>query len=82
MIISIRTLQTIAQIDNYRADFDYLFGALDKTKATTGYLAPYGIDAIDKDDFNGILAESNTVNSLDLLRFVYADLSGSCFQLH
>jgi hypothetical protein len=32
------------------------------------------MDAIDKDDFNGILADSNTVNSLDLFRFIYADI--------
>ncbi len=74
MLILISTSYSFAQVDNYRADLDFLFGALDKTKANTGYLAPYGIDAIDKDDFNGILADSNTVNSLDLFRFIYADL--------
>ncbi len=74
MLILISTSHSFAQVDNYRADLDFLFGALDKTKANTGYLAPYGIDAIDKDDFNGILADSNTVNSLDLFRFIYADL--------
>ncbi len=74
MLTLVSTSYGFAQVDNYRADLDFLFGALDKTKATTGYLAPYGIDAMDKDDFNGILADSNTVNSLDLFRFVYADL--------
>lgn len=73
-LILISTTALFAQPDNYRQDLDYLFGALDKTKANTGYLGPYGIDAVDKDDFNGILADSNTVNSLDLFRFIYADI--------
>lgn len=73
-LICISAKITIAQPDNYRADLDYLFGLLDKTRLSTGYLSPYGIDAVDKDDFNGILADSNTVNSLDLFRFIYADM--------
>ncbi len=47
---------------------------LDKTKVSSGYLAPYGIDGVDKTDFNGILADTNTCNSLDLFRFIYADI--------
>jgi len=74
VLICIGTIGAMAQPDNYRADLDYLFGLLDKTRLSSGYLAPYGIDAVDKDDFNGILADSNTVNSLDLFRFIYADL--------
>ncbi|MGQ0738883.1 MAG: esterase/lipase family protein [Bacteroidota bacterium] len=73
-LIGISATRAIAQPDDYRADLDYLFGLLDKTRLSTGYLGPYGIDAVDKDDFNGILADSNTVNSLDLFRFIYADL--------
>ncbi len=74
LLIIIGTTKTFAQVDNYRADLDYLFGALDKTKVYTGYLAPYGIDAVDKDDFNGLLTDSNMVNNLDLFRFIYADI--------
>jgi hypothetical protein len=74
VLIAISTSKSYAQVDNYRADLDFLFGALDKTKVSSGYLSHYGIDAVDKDDFNGILADSNTVNSLDLFRFIYADL--------
>jgi hypothetical protein len=72
MLISTQTLY--AQVDNFRQQLDFLFGQLDKTKVSSGYLAPYGLDGVDKADFNGILADSNTVNSLDLFRFIYNDI--------
>lgn len=72
MLISASSLY--AQVDNFRQELDFLFGQLDKTKVSSGYLAPYGIDGVDKADFNGILADTNTVNGLDLFRFIYADI--------
>jgi hypothetical protein len=74
VLIAISTLPAFAQVDNFRQQLDLLFGQLDKTKVASGYLAPYGIDGVDKADFNGILADTNTCNSLDLFRFLYADI--------
>lgn len=79
VLILVSSSRSFAQVDNLRQDLDFLFGQFDKTKVTSGYLAPYGLDAMDKADFNGILADSNVVNSMDLFRFIYADIFSAKF---
>ncbi len=68
-----------AQTDSLRLYLDNLFGTLNKTQVPSGYLAAYGMDMADKDDFNGLLTDSNIVNSMDMVRLLYADIYTSRF---
>jgi hypothetical protein len=60
--------------DQLRQDLDFLFGNLNPSEVPSGYLAPYGLEMADKEDFNGVITDSNVVNNLDILRMVYADV--------
>jgi hypothetical protein len=57
-----------------RSDLAFLFQPLNANNIPTGYLMEWGTDMTDKDDLNGQITDSNFVNSMDLLRMVYADL--------
>ncbi len=63
-----------AQTDSLRIYLDNLFYHLDKSQIPSGYLAAYGSDFIDKNDFNGQISDSNSTSSMDLIRLLYADL--------
>jgi hypothetical protein len=67
------------QTDPIRQQLDYLFGSLDASQVPSGYLAPYGTELLDKEDYNGLLTDSNLVNDLDLVRMAYADIYSSRF---
>ena len=73
------TFLSFGQTDDLRQQLDYLFGNLDATQVPSGYLAPYGLDMADKEDFNGAFTDSNIVNNLDIVRMVYADVYSSRF---
>lgn len=62
-----------------RQQLDYLFGNLNQSEVPSGYLAPYGMDMANKEDFNGITTDRNVVNDLGyctngLCRFIYCPL--------
>lgn len=70
---------SISQTDTLRQQLNTLFGALNASQVPSGYLAPYGMEMADKADFNGVISDSNIVNSMDALRLVYADVYTSRF---
>jgi hypothetical protein len=57
-----------------RSELAYLFQPLNANNIPTGYLMEWGTDMTDKDDLNGLITDSNFVNSMDLLRMVYSDI--------
>jgi hypothetical protein len=70
-------LHSQAQTDTAgRSDLAFLFQNLNPANVPTGYLVEWGTDMTDKDDLNGLITDSNFVNSLDLVRMVYADMYG------
>ena len=69
------TIFAFAQGDTTgRSDLAYLFQPLNANNIPTGYLMEWGTDMTDKDDLNGLITDSNFVNSMDLVRMVYADV--------
>lgn len=68
-----------AQTDSIRQQLDDLLGNLDASEVPSGYLSPYGTELLDKEDYNGLLTDSNLVNNLDLVRMAYADIFTSKF---
>ncbi len=66
--------ESFGQTDVNRQQLDVLFGNLNRTQVPSGFLAPYGTDLLDKEDFNGVLSDSNLSNSMDLVRMAYADV--------
>ena len=73
------TFLSFGQTDDLRSQLDYLFGNLNAAQVPSGYLAPYGLDMADKEDFNGLFTDSNIINHLDIVRMVYADVATSRF---
>ena len=76
-IISILLLINIkgySQIDPLRQKLDSIFQYVDKTQIPTGYLKEYGSEFLPIHWFNGLLTDSNTVNSLDIFRTAYCDM--------
>ena len=61
--------------DPLRDKLDSIFKFVDKTQIPTGYLKEYGSEMIPLHLFNGLLTDSNKVESLDILRYAYADLA-------
>lgn len=54
---------TQAQTTNYYDRMSHIFGAIDKTKVTTGYLKEFGIRFNSVESFNGILSDTNWVDN-------------------
>lgn len=73
------SLPALCQTDTLRQQLNTLFGNLNAAQVPSGYLAPQGAELVDKEDFNGVLADSNMVNDLDLVRLLYADVYTSRF---
>ena len=71
LCILLISIVSLGQADS--ADM-HLFGNLNGTEIPTGYLGPYGIDILDKEDFNGLITDSNVINSMDIVRMSYADV--------
>ena len=63
--------------DPLRDKLDSIFKFIDKSQIPTGYLKEYGSEMVPLHLFNGLLTDSNNVESLDVLRYVYADLATS-----
>lgn len=77
ILLSCIALQVGAQIQTDttgRSELAYLFQDLNASNIPTGYLMEWGTDMTDKDDLNGVITDSNFVNSLDLVRMVAADV--------
>jgi len=53
---------THAQTTNYADRMNHIFGAIDKTKVTTGYLKEFGIRFNNVESYNGVLSDSNLVD--------------------
>ena len=68
------SLKTFSQIDPLRQKLDSIFQYVDKTQIPTGYLKEYGSEFLPMHWFNGILTDSNVVNSLDIFRTAYCDI--------
>ncbi len=68
------TYQSFCQIDTSRQDLAQLFSQLNKALIPTGYLSAWGTDMADREDYNGLLTDSNTTNNMDMLRMLYADI--------
>ena len=66
-----------AQTDSLRSYLDNLFGTLDKTQVPSGYLAAYGMDMADKQDFNGLLTDSNSIYNIGVFNLLYDDIENS-----
>lgn len=54
---------TQAQTTNYSDRISHIFGAIDKTKVTTGYLKEFGIRFNSVESYNGILSDTNWVDN-------------------
>jgi hypothetical protein len=54
---------TQAQTTNYSDRMSHIFGAIDKTKVTSGYLKEFGIRFNSVESYNGILYDSNFVDN-------------------
>ena len=74
--IIITALLSYAQTgDALRDKLDSIFTFIDKSQIPTGYLKEYGSEMVPLHLFNGLLTDSNQVESLDILRYAYADLA-------
>ena len=62
------------QIDPLRQKLDSIFQDVDKSQIPTGYLKEYGSEFLPLHWFNGLLTDSNAVNSLDIFRTAYCDM--------
>lgn len=74
ILAALCTCLTYAQSDTSRADLEHLFQNLNKANIPYGYLAEWGTDMADREDYNGILSDNNNINSMDMLRMLYADV--------
>jgi hypothetical protein len=52
-----------AQSNEYSNRMNHIFGAIDKTKVTTGYLKEFGIRFNSVESYNGILSDTNWVDN-------------------
>ena len=74
--IALMVLFSFAQTgDPLRDKLDTIFKFIDKSQVPTGYLKEYGSEMVPVHLFNGLLTDSNKVESLDILRYAYADLA-------
>ena len=67
-------IKSFSQIDPLRQKLDSIFQYVDKSQIPTGYLKEYGSEFLPLHWFNGLLTDSNTVNSLDIFRTAYCDI--------
>ena len=74
LIFLIISLKSFSQVDPLRQKLDSIFQYVDKSQIPTGYLKEYGSEFLPLHWFNGILTDSNTVNSLDIFRTAYCDI--------
>ena len=74
MIILLSGTKAFSQIDPLRQKLDSIFQYVDKSQIPTGYLKEYGSEFLPLHWFNGVLTDSNTVNSLDIFRTAYCDI--------
>jgi Secretion system C-terminal sorting domain len=74
IIILVLNANGFCQIDPLRKKLDSIFQYVDKTQIPTGYLKEYGSEFLPLHSFNGLLTDSNTVNSLDIFRTAYCDM--------
>jgi len=51
-----------SQSNNYANRMNHIFGNIDKSKVTTGYLKEYGIKLTSLEAYNGVLSDSNRVD--------------------
>ncbi len=61
--------------DPLRDKLDSIFNFINKSEIPTGYLKEYGSEMLPLHLLNGLLTDSNEVESLDILRYAYADLA-------
>lgn len=54
--------QIFAQNNDYYNRMQYVFGNIDKTKVTTGYLKEFGIRFNEVEAYNGIISSNNLVD--------------------
>ena len=73
-ILLIFNIRSFGQVDILRKKLDSIFQYVDKSQIPTGYLKEYGSEFLPLHWFNGILTDSNTVNSLDIFRTAYCDI--------
>jgi hypothetical protein len=74
LIILFSNTKGFSQIDQLRQKLDSIFQYIDKTQIPTGYLKEYGSEFLPLQWFNGLLTDSNTVNSLNIFRTAYCDM--------
>jgi hypothetical protein len=74
LTILVLNVNGFCQIDPLRQKLDSIFQYVDKTQIPTGYLKEYGSEFLPLHWFNGLLTDSNTVNSLDIFRTAYCDM--------
>lgn len=61
-LVCLATFNIQAQNTSYANRMQYIFGNIDKTKVTTGYLKEFGIRFCDVELYNGIITPNNTVD--------------------
>ncbi len=59
VLLLLCTLVSQAQIDTTRTDLANLFSALNTSMIPTGYLSDWGTDMADREDYNGVISDSN-----------------------
>ncbi len=67
-------ISSYAQTDALRQKLDSIFQYINKNQIPTGYLKEYGSEMVPMHYFNGLVTDSNNVESLDIFRTLYADL--------
>ena len=73
-ILLIVNISSFGLVDILRQKLDSIFQYVDKSQIPTGYLKEYGSEFLPLHWFNGVLTDSNTVNSLDIFRTAYCDI--------
>ncbi|WP_445738339.1 hypothetical protein [Mariniflexile sp.] len=64
-----------AQNSDYYNRMQYVFGNIDKTKVTTGYLKEFGIRFNEFEAYDGVIATNNLVDKIQWQPFLYIDLA-------
>ncbi|WP_445738341.1 hypothetical protein [Mariniflexile sp.] len=64
-----------SQNTDYYSRMQYVFGNIDKTKASTGYLKEFGIRFNEVEAYNGVISTNNLVDKTQWQPFLYIDLA-------
>ncbi|WP_445731794.1 hypothetical protein [Mariniflexile sp.] len=64
-----------AQNNDYYNRMQHVFGNIDKTKVTTGYLKEFGIRFNEVEAYNGVISTTNLVDKIQWQPFLYIDLA-------